>query len=103
MDSSLLLSKVSQSMTKGKCCFPYSIVFFGNLLVKTYLFHVCVLMIGFELGHQLTSLLQPKVKYSGWALSALLSLVAGPRAPAGEEAADLTGFPPPPSKDYCNA
>lgn len=60
-------------------------------------------MIGFELVHQLNIPLQPKVKYSGLDLNVVMSLVAVPCAPAGEEAADLTGFLALPSKDYCNA
>lgn len=32
-----------------------------------------------------------------------MSLVEVPRAPAGEEPADITGFPPLPIEDYCNA
>lgn len=60
-------------------------------------------MIGFELVHQLNIPLQLKVKYSGLNFNVVMSLVAVPRASAGKEAADLTGFPPLPSKDYCNA
>ena len=61
-----------------------------------------VLNCGFELVHQLNIPLQPQVKYSGLGLNVVVSRVAVPRAPAGEEAADLIGFPPLPSKDYYN-
>lgn len=67
------------------------------------MFCSCVLMIGIEPACQGNLVLEPKVKRSGLGSSVAVSLVAGPRAPAGEEAADLTGFPPLPSEDYCNA
>lgn len=62
-----------------------------------------VLKIGFEPARQVSAALEPKVKRGGSDSSVSVSLVAGPRAPAGEEAADLTGFPPLPSEDYPNA
>lgn len=43
------------------------------------------------------------VRYNSLDLSAVMSLVEVPRAPAGEEPADITGFPPLPIEDYCNA
>lgn len=69
-------------MTKGKHCFPSKPVFCSNLLVKTYLFPcTLVLMIGFELVHQLNISLQPKAKYGDLDLNVVMALVAVPRVP----------------------
>lgn len=53
---------------------------------------------GFEIVHQLNIPLQPEVECSGLGLHVVLSLVAVPRAAAGEEAAAWRGFAPLPSR-----
>lgn len=56
-------------------------------------------MMGFETVHQRNIPLQAEVECSGLGLHALLSLVAVPRAAAGEEAAAWRGFAPLPGED----
>lgn len=56
-------------------------------------------MTGFEIVHELNVPLQPEVECSGLGLHIVLSLVAVPRAAAGEEAAASRGFAPLPSED----
>lgn len=56
-------------------------------------------MMGFEIVHQLNIPLQAEVECSGLDLRVVLSLVAVPRAAAGEEAAAWRGFEPLPGED----
>lgn len=77
-------------MTKGKHHFPCKTLFFFFLVTSSKYPPVSctrVLMVGFEIVHQLNIPLQAEVECSGLDLHVVLSLVAVPRAAAGEEAA----------------